>query len=374
METRRRPLVFALTLLVLAALACNASPTPDAATIAAQTVAAVLTGSAAAPTTEATGTPVANAPTDTATFTQAAGDTSTAEPQSKPSDTPGPTNTPGAQGCSDDAQFVADVTVPDNTVFPPGAAFTKTWRIRNSGSCTWVSSYSWAFVTGEAMSGPASLPVVGSVAPGSQYDISVNLTAPTTPGSYKGEWRMKNTNGEFFGTQPFVLIVVAAPTATTTNTSPPADTSTATPTETSTPTQPVALSWPLVKQGDTGANVYAVQYLLRQRGSIINADGIFGPNTANAVKDFQTANNLTADGIVGPDTWPKLIVMVKQGANGDAVRAVQRLLVDKFGYSLTVDGVFGPNTDTAVKGFQTSKSLTVDGIVGPNTWSALVSG
>ncbi len=184
---------------------------------------------------------------------------------------------------------------------------------------------------------------------------------------------MRNTGGALFGTQPFVQIVVAAPTATSTNTSPP-QVDSPTPTLTSTPTQPAALTWPLVKKGDTGANVYAVQYLLRQRGAGIGADGIFGPQTESAVKDFQSANSLAADGIVGPDTWPKLILTVQQGSNGDAVRAVQRLLVDKFGYSLTVDGIFGPNTDAAVKGFQTSKGLTVDGIVGPKTWSALVSG
>ena len=42
----------------------------------------------------------------------------------------------------DMAQFVADVTVPDGTTYAPGAAFTKTWRLKNIGTCTWSTSYS----------------------------------------------------------------------------------------------------------------------------------------------------------------------------------------------------------------------------------------
>jgi hypothetical protein len=149
----------------------------------------------------------------------------------KPTDTAAPTNTPGAQGCTDGAQYVADLTVPDNTVFPPGAAFTKTWRLRNSGTCNWVSSYSFAFVGGEAMGAPASVNISGNVAPGAQYDVSVNMIAPNTPGTYKGTWQMRNSGGAFFGTKPFVQIVVAAPTAT--QTAPPPATGTPTVTATS---------------------------------------------------------------------------------------------------------------------------------------------
>jgi peptidoglycan hydrolase-like protein with peptidoglycan-binding domain len=55
---------------------------------------------------------------------------------------------------------------------------------------------------------------------------------------------------------------------------------------------------------------------------------------------------------------------------GDGVRAVQQALVSA-GIDVTVDGVFGPGTDAAVKQFQTQKGLTADGIVGPATRSAL---
>jgi len=102
------------------------------------------------------------------------------------------------------------------------------------------------------------------------------------------------------------------------------------------------------------------------------------------VRAFQTASGLTADGIVGPITWPALVVLVKQGSHGDAVRGVQ----EEFQFrnqsgdpstGLQIDGIFGPKTDAAVRGFQQALSLdipsiTVDGVVGPMTWQALVSG
>jgi len=93
----------------------------------------------------------------------------------------------------DQAQFVRDVTVPDGTVFAPGTAFTKTWRIKNAGTCTW-SGYTLVFDSGDAMGG-ASPTTIGTVSPNQEVDISVNLPAPTTPGSYRGYWRIQNTSG-----------------------------------------------------------------------------------------------------------------------------------------------------------------------------------
>ena len=142
--------------------------------------------------------------------------------------------------------------------------------------------------------------------------------------------------------------------------------------------------WPLVRRGDQQHPVQTLQYLLRARGHTVAADGIFGPKTESAVRAFQQEKNLSVDGIVGPNTWSALIVQVKQGSQGDAVRGVQ----EEFQFrnesgdpskGLQVDGIFGPKTDAAVRGFQQAlhadiPSVAVDGIVGPITWPALVSG
>ena len=85
------------------------------------------------------------------------------------------------------------------------------------------------------------------------------------------------------------------------------------------------------------------------------------------------------DGIVGPQTWPRLVVQVKRGSTGDAVRAVQEVIKfhdqsDGEGPGVQIDGIFGPRTDAFVRGFQTAVGTPSDGIVGPITWRALVSG
>jgi peptidoglycan hydrolase-like protein with peptidoglycan-binding domain len=142
--------------------------------------------------------------------------------------------------------------------------------------------------------------------------------------------------------------------------------------------------FPLVRQGDRDHPVETLQYLLRARGHLVAVDGIFGPQTDAAVRAFQQQRGLAVDGIVGPHTWSALIVTVRQGSTGDAVRGVQeefqfRNLSGDPSKGLAVDGIFGPKTDAAVRGFQQAlhqdiPSVTVDGIVGPVTWQALVSG
>jgi peptidoglycan hydrolase-like protein with peptidoglycan-binding domain len=142
--------------------------------------------------------------------------------------------------------------------------------------------------------------------------------------------------------------------------------------------------WPLVRRGDEQHPVRTLQYLLRARGHSVVVDGIFGPATEAAVRAFQQEKHLAVDGIVGPNTWSALIVTVRQGSQGDAVRGVQeefqfRNLSGDPSKGLAVDGIFGPKTDAAVRGFQQAlhadiPSVTVDGIVGPVTWQALVSG
>jgi peptidoglycan hydrolase-like protein with peptidoglycan-binding domain len=142
--------------------------------------------------------------------------------------------------------------------------------------------------------------------------------------------------------------------------------------------------WPLVRQGANGHPVRTLQQLLRARGSTVAVDGAFGPRTDAAVRDFQRERHLTVDGVVGPATWSALVVTVRRGSEGDAVRGVQeefqfRNLSGDPSKGLAVDGVFGPKTEEAVRGFQQAlhadhSSVAVDGIVGPVTWNALVAG
>lgn len=142
--------------------------------------------------------------------------------------------------------------------------------------------------------------------------------------------------------------------------------------------------WPLVREGDQEHPVPTLQDLLRARGHSVAVDGIFGPLTNAAVRAFQQAKGLGVDGIAGPHTWGALIIVVRRGSSGDAVRGVQeefrfRNLSDDPSKGLAVDGIFGPKTDAAVRGFQQAlhadiPSVTVDGIVGPMTWQALVGG
>ena len=188
---------------LLLALACSL-PTSQPAdpnavfTEAAETVAAQL---------------AANAPSDTAT-----------PPVAPTATTPAPAVS--ATPVCDLAQFVADVNVPDGTVFAPGDNFTKTWRLKNIGVCAWNSSYTLIFDSGDSMGGPGAQPLAGNVAPGQTVDLSVNLTAPGSNGSYRGYWRLRNGAGVLIAVQDgyqgqsfYVDIKVktpAAPTATAT--------------------------------------------------------------------------------------------------------------------------------------------------------------
>jgi len=129
--------------------------------------------------------------------------------------------------------------------------------------------------------------------------------------------------------------------------------------------------WPLVKPGATQSTnwrVLAVQHLLRQKGATIAADGGFGPASGAAVQAFQQTLRATEIGTtIGQLDWPALVLTVRSGDHGEAVKAVQTLVPG----GLAVDGSFGPLTEAAVREFQSMFAPPVDGVVGPNTWHAL---
>ena len=100
----------------------------------------------------------------------------------------------------------------------PGATFTKTWRLKNIGPCTWTTSYKLVFFSGEMMGAVSSASFPVTVATGQQVDFSLNMTAPNAPGTYRGYWMFMNSNGANFGIGPdanqpwFVEITVSGPT------------------------------------------------------------------------------------------------------------------------------------------------------------------
>ena len=142
------------------------------------------------------------------------------------------------------------------------------------------------------------------------------------------------------------------------------------------------VQWPILRQGSEGADVTALQYMLRAADGIaLTADGVYGQATAQAVVAFQKRADISVDGVVGAQTWGKLTdgvtapSTVRRGSQGDFVRAAQTELL-KHGYldSVTdVDGIFGQKTESATQAFQKVTGLANDGIVGPLTWKQLIS-
>jgi hypothetical protein len=166
-------------------------PTPDLdayATQVAATVLAQVSKTAAAYVPPATNTPEATVtPRETAT--------------------PEVTATPTTLAACDQAKYVSDVTVPDGTQMTPGQKFVKTWQIKNTGTCTWSTSYTLIYGYGEKMSGKA-VALTGSVPPAGTTEVSVNLTAPSKAGTYTAAWRMANAKGYPFGDFYTVVITV----------------------------------------------------------------------------------------------------------------------------------------------------------------------
>lgn len=132
----------------------------------------------------------------------------------RPDVTPTPTT---VAACIDKAGFIADVTIPDNSRLVPGATFTKIWRLRNDGDCPWTEDYRVVFVDGAAMSNNTPVSIPNTVMPGGTVDLAVEMVAPTTAGTYRGSYQVRNPQGVPFGvgdsgqTPFYVQIVVGSP-------------------------------------------------------------------------------------------------------------------------------------------------------------------
>lgn len=131
-------------------------------------------------------------------------------------DTPG-TNTPGATAsptapeaeadCVYDVDYLADVTIPEGTVMDPGESFQKTWRFANAGTCPIDGSFEFAYFGADRLGGPWQVSAP-EVAPGEEFDMTLSFTAPSQPGQHESVYRFRTPDGEWFGSRPFVRIVV----------------------------------------------------------------------------------------------------------------------------------------------------------------------
>ncbi len=198
-------------LLILGLAACNMpgrrTPTPSGFelinTAAAQTVMAQLTEISRPPVTPAgpTLSPQQATPTLVGTsLVQLTPSVSIVPTQPfSLTQVPQPTQAPAAGTC-DQARFISDVTIPDNTVLRPGQSFTKTWRLRNVGDCIWDENYALVFVGGDQLSAPPKVVLPKIVRKNETVDISVEMVAPTTGGTFRSNWKLSNADNQVFGT------------------------------------------------------------------------------------------------------------------------------------------------------------------------------
>lgn len=136
----------------------------------------------------------------------------------QPSQTP--PNDPAATAVCDRAAAgkPIDVTIPDDTILEPGQAFTKIWKLENTGSCTWNKDYAAVFFYGDLMDAIEVIPLASYVEPGQSVEIVVEMVAPAFTGPFQGNWKLRNADGVLFGIGPtgdspfWVSIIVVEPT------------------------------------------------------------------------------------------------------------------------------------------------------------------
>jgi hypothetical protein len=190
----------AILALVLGSCAPQATPTPvDEGPIRTSAVSTFVA--------ELTQTAEALAALATPTFTPEPATSTPAATAATPTVGAGVTGTAAVASC-DNSQYVSDVTVPDGTVMQPGEKFTKTWNVKNSGTCAWTTSYSIVYGGySDKLSGKTTA-LTTAVPAGQTSDISIDLVAPTKSGTYVSAWRLANAQNFPFGQFLTVVIVV----------------------------------------------------------------------------------------------------------------------------------------------------------------------
>jgi len=202
--------VWALTALLAG---CNlpgesSSPTPDLAIIVSSTQTAMAIQTVIAPVTPTSAETAAFQPTETLSITPTVEIPPTTTPTSAP-----PTPTQQAN-CTDRAVFVSE-TIPDGSSVKPGQQIEKTWRLRNSGDCTWSTGYALVFKNGAQMDADSPQALQTPVAPGETAELKVELVAPASAGTFRSEWMLVNAAGQEFGlgldgSRPFWVEIVVS--------------------------------------------------------------------------------------------------------------------------------------------------------------------
>ena len=181
-------LLVTIVIVSLLITACGLKGTPDASAV--QT--AVEGTIAAQSTAQNTNTPAPETPAVTQTPVQFS---PTLTPLAPPAPTL-PSNTAKSKCAS--ASLVSE-TIPDGTIFKPGAQFTKTWEIKNTSTCAWDTSYKVVFWDGNVLGGAYVYNLPQAVGPGQTVPISVVLTAPTDEATYTSKWMLQTPDTINFG-------------------------------------------------------------------------------------------------------------------------------------------------------------------------------
>lgn len=114
---------------------------------------------------------------------------------------------PSPTPCLSDVVYVADLTVPDNTVVAPSAPIDKQWQVRNTGDCAWTNAYRIIFSEGSLMNAAVEHAVYPAK-PGGEATVQIAMIAPDVPGEYRGYWQFVDRDGQPFGQRLYIQIVV----------------------------------------------------------------------------------------------------------------------------------------------------------------------
>lgn len=205
--------------------------------------------------------------------------------------TPTPTNTPeglpltqtAQSGCTNNASFINHVTFPPSTNVSSGSNFTKVWQVNNNGTCDWIG-YELVLTSGDLLGAgsPQALPVVGM---GNNANISVDMSAPVSPGTYNAVWRIRSDEGEFFG--PELMVSITVPQLPT-ETPSPTPTSTLTPTPTFTQTMPAVSVEMYYDFASIPAGAVGSTTVTCPAGSVVTSGGFAG---STGVRIYNSAMN-----------------------------------------------------------------------------------